>query len=162
MRTILRNAIVGLTLAILATATTSVLAQGKDLPEVGTWKLNVEKSRYSPGPAPKNLTVKIVAAGKGIKFSSEGIAADGKPIATEYATNFDGKDYPLKGSQVADTVSVRRIDPQTAERTDKKAGKAMLTQTREVAKDGKGFTVNVTGTNDKGEPVNHRLFFERQ
>ena len=162
MQSILRNAVIGLTLAALATATTGVLAQAKDLPEVGTWKLNVEKSRYSPGPAPKSLTVKIVPLDKGIKFTSEGIAADGKPIATEYTTNFDGKDYPLKGSPVADAVSVRRVDSQTAERTDKKAGKAMLTQTREVAKDGKSFTVVITGTNDKGEPVNNRLLLERQ
>ena len=162
MRSILRNAIVGLALTILATGTTGVLAQGKNLPEVGTWKLNVEKSRYSPGPAPKSLTVKIEAAGKGIKFASEGVAADGKPIATAYTTDFDGKDHPLKGSPVADMVSVRRIDAQTAERSDKKAGKVMLTQTREVAKDGKTFTVNITGTNDKGEPVNNRLFFEKQ
>src|SRR5580765_6688870 len=101
MQSLLRNAAIGLTLAALAT-----VAQAKDLPEVGTWKLNVEKWRYSPGPMPKSLTAK------------------------------------------------------TAERTDKKAGKVMLTQTREVAKDGKSFTVVITGTNDKGEAVNNRLFFE--
>lgn len=157
MQSILRKAAVGLALAALAT-----LAQAKDLPEVGTWKLNVEKSRYSPGPAPKSLTVKIVPLDKGIKFNSTGVAADGKAIATEYTTNFDGKDYPLKGSSVADAVNVRRVDANTAERSDKKAGKVMLTQTREVAKDGKSFTVVITGTNEKGEPVSNRLFFEKQ
>jgi hypothetical protein len=158
MQSLLRNAAIGLTLAALAT-----VAQAKDLPEVGTWKLNVEKSRYSPGPMPKSLTVKIAPLGdKGIKFNSTGVAADGKALATEYTTNFDGKDYPLKGSAVADAVNVRRIDANTAERTDKKAGKVMLTQTREVAKDGKSFTVVITGTNEKGEAVNNRLFFEKQ
>ena len=31
-------------------------------PIVGTWKLNVAKSKYSPGPAPKGGTTRIEAA----------------------------------------------------------------------------------------------------
>ena len=34
------------------------LAQSKD-PAYGVWKLNVAKSKYSPGPAPKEMTVTI-------------------------------------------------------------------------------------------------------
>ena len=83
---------------------------------MGTWKLNVEKSKYSPGPAPKSLTAKFEPAGKGVKATTEGVGADGKPIATEYVTNWDGKDAPLKGSALADTISLRRIDANTTER----------------------------------------------
>ena len=39
-------------------------AQSKD-PFVGTWRLNVAKSKYSPGPAPKSQTATYEAAGKG-------------------------------------------------------------------------------------------------
>jgi len=39
-------------------------AQATD-PRLGTWKLNVAKSKYEPGPAPKSLTVKIESAGLG-------------------------------------------------------------------------------------------------
>ena len=162
MQAILRNAIFGLALAAFAAATTSVSAQAKDLAEVGTWKLNVEKSKYSPGPAPKSFTVKIEPAGKGVKWAGEGISADGKPIAIEFTANYDGKDYPIKGSAVADTVSLRRIDALTTERINKKAGKVVETQRRVIAKDGKSFTVTVKGTNAKGEPVNNLLVLERQ
>ena len=43
-------------------------AQTKD-PVVGTWKLDVAKSSYKPGPAPKSATVVVEPAGKGIKVS---------------------------------------------------------------------------------------------
>ncbi len=129
---------------------------------MGTWKLNLEKSKYSPGPPPKSLTVKWEPAGKGVKFTSEGVSADGKPTATEFTGNYDGKDNPFKGSPVVDTVSLRRIDANTTERTDKKAGKVVQTLTRVVAKDGKTFTTTVKGTNAKGEPINNLLLFENQ
>ena len=162
MQAILRNTIVGLALAVFAASTTSVSAQTKGPAGMGTWKLNVEKSKYNPGPAPKSLMVKFEPAGKGVKLTTEGVSADGKPTATEYTANYDGKDVPLKGSPVADTVSLRRIDALTTERTDKKAGKVVQTLTRSIAKDGKSFTVAVKGTTAKGEPINHMVVFDKQ
>jgi len=128
----------------------------------GTWKLNVAKSKFSPGPAPKSLTVKWEPAGKGVKLNSEGIAADGKPMSGGYTANYDGKDYPLVGSPAADTVSLRRVDANTVERTDKKAGKAVQVLTRVMAKDGKSFTVTTKGKTAKGEPIHNVLVFEKQ
>ena len=113
-------------------------------------------------PAPRSFTVKIEPSGKGVKWAGEGIGADGKPTAVEFTANYDGKDYPIKGSPIADTVSLRRINALTTERTNKKAGKVMETQRRVIAKDGKSFTVTVKGTNAKGEPVNNLLVLERQ
>jgi len=161
MQALLRNAVLGSALAIFAVSTTSVSAQESNI-GMGTWKLNVAKSKFSPGPAPKSLTAKFEPAGKGVKLTTEGVSADGKPNATEYTANYDGKDVPLKGSPVADTVSLRRIDALTTERTDKKAGKVVQTLTRTIAKDGKSFTVATKGTNPKGEPINNMTVFEKQ
>ena len=161
MRFVLQNALIGLVLATLAAFATSASAQSADR-GMGTWKLNVEKSKYSLGPAPKSLTAKFEPAGKGVKLTTEGVGADGKPNATEYTANYDGKDVPLKGSPAADTVSLVRKDAQTTIRTDKKAGKVVQTLTRVVSKDGKSFTVTVKGTSAKGEPVNNLLVFEKQ
>ena len=36
---------------------------------LGTWKLDVAKSKYSPGPAPKSLTLKFEATADGIKLT---------------------------------------------------------------------------------------------
>jgi hypothetical protein len=51
-RTCLWVAFVGIFAAVLAG---TMLAQPTD-PQVGTWKLNLAKSKYSPGPAPKSAT----------------------------------------------------------------------------------------------------------
>jgi hypothetical protein len=68
-----------------------------DARSYGTWKLNVAKSKFSPGPAPKSLTVKWEAAGQGVRLTSEGVTADGKPMSGGYTANYDGKDYPMVG-----------------------------------------------------------------
>jgi hypothetical protein len=100
--------------------------------------------------------------GQGEKVATEGVDAEGKPTATQYTANFDGKDSPLTGAPNADTVSLKRIDARTTERTDKKGGKVTVTLTRVVAQDGKTMTVTVRGTNPQGQAVNNVLVFEKQ
>src|SRR5438552_2745327 len=93
---------------VLGVNVTNLSAQASD-PRVGTWKLNVAKSKYSPGPAPQSQTLKVEASGKGEKVTSEVVGADGKRNTSTYTANFDGKDYPLSGSLVgADKEALKR------------------------------------------------------
>jgi hypothetical protein len=131
-------------------------------PRLGTWKLNVEKSKYNPGPAPQSVTMKVEAAGEGEKATTEGVNAAGTATKTEYTAQYDGKDYPMTGSQNADTVSLKRIDARTMERTDKKGDKVVLTSTRVVSEDGKTMTVTTKGTNAQGQAVNNVTVWEKQ
>ena len=159
MKGIFRSALLCLALALVAA---SAIAQSAKNPELGTWKLNLEKSKYNPGPPPKEPTVLTMeAAGKGVKYTSKGVNAEGKPTATEYTANYDGKDVALKDSQIADATSLRRINANTIERLNKKDGKVVQTIRREYAKDGKSFTARVTGTNAKGEKTDNLLFYDR-
>jgi hypothetical protein len=139
----------------------SVSAQASD-PRIGTWKLNVAKSTYSPGPAPQSSMLKVEAAGQGEKVTSEGVNAQGERTATQSTANFDGKDYPLTGSSVADTVSLKRIDAWTTEQTVKKGGKVIVIFTRVVSRDGKTMTTTAKGTNAQGQPVNNVTIWEKQ
>lgn len=161
MQSVFHKMILGVAVAAFAATMSSASAQSKN-PGMGTWKLNVEKSKYNPGPAPKSLTVKFEPVGQGVKLTTAGVAADGSPTATEYTANYDGKDYPLKGSPLADTVSLKKVDDRTTLRTDKKNGKTVVTYKRVIAKDGKTFTVEIKGTNPKGEAFNNILVFEKQ
>jgi hypothetical protein len=138
-----------------------VAAQASN-PRLGTWKLNVAKSKYSPGPAPQSLTMKIEAAGEGEKATTEGVNAAGTATMTQYTANVDGKDYPMTGSQNADTVSLKRIDARTMERTDKKGEKVVATSTRVVSEDGKTMTVTTKGTNAQGQAVDNVSVWEKQ
>jgi hypothetical protein len=136
-------------------------AQGGD-PRIGTWKLNVAKSKYSPGPPPQSQTLKIEPAGQGEKVTSEVASADGTSTTTVYTANFDGKDYPLTGSPIADMVSLKRIDARTTERTDKKGGTVAQTIRRVVSADGKTMNVTVKGKNAQGQEVSNVVVFEKQ
>src|SRR5258706_8387395 len=111
MRSTLRHAILGLAFAAFATCAGSVSAQ--DTSGMGTWKLNAEKSKFNPGPGPSNLTTRFEPSGNGVKWSSERIGADGKPVVSEYTANYDGKDFPLKGNPGIDAVALRRINATT-------------------------------------------------
>jgi len=149
---------------VLGADIANLSAQASD-PRIGTWKLNVAKSKYSPGPAPQSLTVKVEPSGQGgEKVTAEFVNADGTRTTVQYTeANFDGKDYPLTGSQFgADTVSLKRIDTRTTERTDKKGSKVVQTLRRVVSQDGKTMTVTTKGTNAQGQAMNNVAVFDKQ
>src|ERR1700686_5586253 len=84
-----------------------VLAQSD--PFVGTWKLDVAKSKFDPGPAPQSQTRTWDASGK---VSVEGINAAGKPMSYGYPIMNDGKDYPPMGAipNKGDPSSTQKIN----------------------------------------------------
>jgi hypothetical protein len=131
-------------------------------PSLGTWTLNLAKSKYSPGPPPQSLTITHEAAGDGVKVTAKGVDAEGKPISSEFTLKYDGKDYPVSGIPAWDAMSVKRVDAYTVDFTRKKAGKVVQTGTDVVAKDGKTRTITTTGTNAKGEKINNVAVFEKQ
>jgi hypothetical protein len=147
-------------IGVIFSAAIAVSAQGTD-PRLGSWHLNVAKSKYSPGPAPKSQTLKIEASGKGEKVTSEIVSASGEKTVTEYTAEFDGKPHPLKGSPTADMVTLKRIDSHTTERVDSKGGKTVMTYHRVVSKDGKTMTVSSKGTNAQGQAVDNTIVFEK-
>jgi hypothetical protein len=70
-------------------------------PMVGTWKLNLSKSTYSPVPAPKSAINKFEPWEDGMKATIDVVDGQGNKIHSETTVKFDGKDYPLKGSPIA-------------------------------------------------------------
>jgi hypothetical protein len=148
-------------LVVLASAGTAT-AQASD-PAFGTWKLNVAKSKFSPGPAPKESTATIEADGPGRKVSVTGVAADGTAVKWSYTANFDRKEYKVAGDNPdADVVILRRISANATRTTYKKGGKQTLVNGVSVSADGKTLTVAQTGVNGKGETVKNTLVFDKQ
>ena len=131
-------------------------------PQVGVWKLNVARSRYS-GQAPKSATSKIEAAGKGVKLTVDQVLADDAKRHWEVTANYDGKDTPIVGHHPdADTLARSHVNASTVRTVYKKGGKVTLTQTSEVSSDGKTRTVRTTGVNARGEKVNNVAVYEKQ
>jgi hypothetical protein len=101
-------------------------------------------------------------AGQGFKAATKGISADGKPTATDYTANFDGKDYPATGNPDWDAVSIKRVDSHTIEFTRKKAGKTVQTATSVVSKDGKTRTITANGVNAQGQKISTVGVYEKK
>ena len=128
----------------------------------GTWKMNSAKSKYSPGPAPKELTVKIEADENHIKLNADGTNGDGTALHVEYDAKFDGKDYPATGMPNADSVSVKRLKGGGIETQQKKGGQVLITITSVVSKDGKTRTSTWKGKDARGRDVNNVVVFDKQ
>lgn len=128
----------------------------------GTWKMNPAKSKYSPGPAPKNITVKIESDADNIKLASDGIDAAGNPTHVEYTAKYDGKDYPITGVPNADKVAVERLDADTIRSTTKKGDQVVMTVTSVISKDGKTRTSTFKGKNAEGQDINNVVVYDKQ
>ena len=146
-------------IAVLALTAVVIAADNN----VGTWKLNLTKSKFSPGPAPTSQTLKIEAWGEdGVKYVADGVGADGKPTHSEFSAKYDGKDYPFTGNPDADMLSYKRIDPNTLEASTKWRGKGTITAKVVVSADGKTRTVTQVGMNAQGQPLNVTSVYEKQ
>ena len=148
-------------LALLVAFSTSFgLAQSD--PHNGTWTLDVAKSKYSPGPAPKSQTTVYTVTAQSIKMSSTQVTGAGANQTTEFTASFDGKDAPVKGNADYDSTTAKRVNANTIEFTRKKGGKVVQTATSVVAADGKTRTTTTTGVNAAGQKVNNVALFVKK
>ena len=151
-----------LTLAVSATAP----AQSKDDPSIGTWKLNVAKSKFTPGPPIKGDTRSYEVNGDGwLIVTTETIQPDGARTGVRFAARFDGKAYPQIG-RFAPTVTLityEPVDKSTLKYTQRdNTGKVVSTNTRIVAADGKTMTIEQRSTDASGRAVVNVELFEKQ
>jgi len=133
-------------------------------PVLGKWKLNVEKSKYVPGPGPKSMTRTVEAEGDKVKSTYDGVAADGSAISYTFTVAYDGKDYPITGSGAtggADAISVKQLSPRSFEATLKKAGAPIVKSRIKISGDGKVTTMNLTSADGKG-PIHNTVVYEKQ
>jgi hypothetical protein len=128
---------------------------------MGTWKLNEAKSKFSPG-ATRNSTVAYTADGDKVKVTVDGVDGEGKPVHSEWTGLFDGKEYPVTGDPNSDARSYKRVDAHTLDFTGKKAGKATVTGRVVVSADGKTRTVTTSSTDAKGAKVTATAVFDKQ
>src|ERR1700730_15527257 len=143
------------------TLTAAGMVSAQSDPFTGTWKLDVAKSKYDPGPALKSQTRTWDASGK---VTVEGINAAGKPVTYGYPIMNDAKDYPTMGSvpNGADMISSKKIDANTVEVHFKRGGKPGETTKCVVSDGGRTLTVSAKGTNPDGSAFNNVSVWEKQ
>jgi hypothetical protein len=131
-------------------------------PIIGTWKLDVAKSSFKPGPAPKSATVLVEPAGKGIKVSVDAVNADGSPMKWGFTTQRDGKDVPVTGNPAYDAAASTQTGPTAGTTEYKKGGKVVVTSKYALSADGKTMTLTGTGTDPTGQAVHNVSVYTKQ
>lgn len=143
-------------LAAALLASVVLAAQGEqNSPFTGTWKLNVAKSKISPGPAPKSETVTIAPDRK---VSVETVDADGKTINWSY-NPAENTAVPIEGME--NSTVVEKLSGNTVDHTWK-MGNGTETGHGVVSKNGKTMKYTLTGTNSQGQKVHGVYIFEKQ
>lgn len=155
------NRLVFLVMACVAAASVVMFAAD---PNIGTWKLNLAKSKFADATmAPKSAVTKIeAAAGGGVTVTVNNVNADGKTVHYTYTAKYDGKDYPVKGDENRDSIAITRKDDFNYTVVSKKAGKITSTATVMYSKDGKTRTVTVSGTNAQGQSGTNVQVYDKQ
>ncbi len=148
--------------AVVVLAMTAVgLASAQSDPFVGTWKLDVAKSKFDPGPAPMSQSRTWHASGK---VSVEGVGASGKPVAYAYTLKADSKEHEVTGAIAngADKVSTKKIDANTVEANFTRAGKHVETATFTASMGAKVLTIHAVGMTPDGKPFENMAVWSKQ
>ena len=149
------------TVLSLATGASAFAASHPD-PVIGTWVLNLEKSKFTPGPAPKSATRTYAKTTDGIVLTFSGVAADGSAVSGKSTFKYDGKDYPITGSADYDTLSLKRVNATTVKSVQKRDGKVIGWTTRTVSSHGKVLTLSSHGTDAKGAKFKSAAVYDKQ
>jgi hypothetical protein len=97
----------------------------------GSWIMRTVRNDSSSGP-----TSTYQATKDGLTWSDSN--------SQSYDAKFDGKDYAVQGDPSHTMVSLRRIDEDTIEQTEKQDGKVIRVTRMTVANDGKSMKVETT------------------
>jgi len=132
-------------------------------PVLGTWQLNLVKSKFSPGPAPKSMTRTYEESAQGtVTLTINTTSAEGKTGSVTYPYKNDGKPYPVSGTADADMASVTTVTASKASFKQIRAGATIATGVRTVSNDGKTLTVAQKGTHASGAPFDDVMVYDRR
>ena len=158
-RQIYRMSIVAVLLSAALPAGKPLVAQSNE-PLLGTWILDRSQSTFS-GAAPDKRTMKFERAADAIKHTTETANLSGfveDIYKLQYTFKIDGKDYPADAQMPVSTVSFKRIDANTVQRTGKYRGDVMETVTYKVSADGKALTLTQSAMQNGAEVTSTQVF----
>jgi hypothetical protein len=135
------------------------LGQSKD-PFVGTWLLSRGKSDFNPPSNFFKRTMIMEPAPNGFKCTIRTVSDRQQTFESSYTAQYDNKDVPIDESRL-DTVSLKRIDQSTIERTGKIKGQVVETAVMRISDGGKALTVETKGSID-GQDYTSTEVFNRQ
>ena len=170
----------GLLALVVCASAVPIQTSASANPIIGTWKQNMEKSTYNPGPAPPkgSTSFRQYAAGEdgSIVAVTMNISESGLPsLGAISAANYDGREYAQHtlatlatslrshiGPQITRTISYTPVDRNTVEIVQRQDGMVVARSKRTISQDGKTMTDSSDYLNAQGDRVTNVLIFEKQ
>jgi hypothetical protein len=134
-------------------------------PSVGTWKLNVAKSKFSgtsTGPTKEGTVVVRELGTDEFELTSSGTAANGSKTSGKETWPQKGGVVKSSSAAAGESDVVTMIAPGEWYDTTMQNGKQTGFIHSSISKDGKTMTAHVKGTDTQGKPYEHMIIFERQ
>jgi hypothetical protein len=131
-------------------------------PIVGTWQLNVAKSKFSAGAALTAGTRVYTEANGLYTLDQKLTGADGKEVTLRLQYRDGTEVKETAGLAGTDTTLGKKIDANTWDFDLKKDGKVVGHVHRVVSADGKTLTVHNTGVQVSGHVGDETLVFDKQ
>jgi len=107
---------------------------------LGTWRLDLAKSKYFPGPGPRSETRIYTADKDGVLGAINRVYADGHTEIIEYRANYD-REQAVTGTPAYDAITLKKIDDYTSESILSHAGMVYGTARRVISPDGNTMTI---------------------
>jgi hypothetical protein len=154
----------GTLIAMLLVMSSAPVAQIRPAAEpppqlIGTWQLNVAKSKYSPGPPLRSETRVYARKADSVHGVVTRVHRDGRMEKFEYVANF-GNDHVVTGIPEYDRVTLRRVDELTSDAVLSHAGTVFGVAHRTIAQDGRTMTITFDRKNAE-TPVHNVAFYDK-
>ena len=136
--------------------------RGESDPFVGQWLLNLEKSRYKPGPPPRSASLSVQGEGQNRKATLAGIDAAGNSFTQVYMFIHDSQPHPVTGNPLGDAAVYTPVDDKTVSWSVTKDGQIVQTGRDTVSRDGRTFTITSVRSDASGRPIGNVAVFDKQ
>lgn len=149
--------------ALVLVSGLALAADATPSPFIGTWNLNVAKSKFEGTPAVKSYSITITDAGGGkLRNAGQWVDGDGSKGQAEYTAAADGKPVPVTGYPNADSIVVKKTGARSTHMSMMKGGKEVEWGRYTVSKDGKTLRGTEGGVDEKGTKYKWTELFEKQ
>jgi hypothetical protein len=132
------------------------------LPFLGAWKLTKCETSRPDLPHPTSGITTFTQEKDAIHYSNEGVWSDGRKAQASAVLQLDGSWYPVTGSLVADSLSIRRLEDGSLEAKMRKGGVDVGKTRSTYSADGRTSTGHWEFVGPGGTTVTWTTTLERQ
>jgi histidinol dehydrogenase len=154
-----------MTVALMAVPSFRLSGQsptGTDPRVLGTWRLNVAKSKFRPGP-PYREEIRIYEAHEqGVRSIIKRVLANGRQATIEYTANYDSVEYPVTGSSEYNAIRLKKVDDVTFEGVLSHADRVFAVTRRVISEDGRTMTITFQASEFQGTRVDNVMVYDKQ